>query len=159
MNKQQKIERWAQREVLRNIHTIIIDDDQGGYVAFGRYYLKPAAQLVEVYNLSNDLLGTFSSKRTAMSWCVAEKHGQLRLADSIRNLDIKKQNLSADIECRRQLADRSSNRDFTESVLTKLQSKVQSQAHVHRELEKCLNSAKYIQLRGFQNETARAISN
>lgn len=155
MTREQKLERWAEREVRRNLHTMIVDDESGGYVAFGQYHLRPADQVFEVYTLSNNLIGTFSNKRTAISWCVADNHKQLRLAHSIKTLDKKKQILSADIYCRRQMADRSRNTGFSEVVLTKLQPKVQQHTWVDQELEKCLNSAKYIQLRGFQNETAR----
>lgn len=159
MTREQKLERWAEREVRRNLHTMIVDDESGGYVAFGQYHLRPADQVFEVYTLSNNLIGTFSNKRTAISWCVADNHKQLRLAHSIKTLDKKKQILSADIYCRRQMADRSRNTGFSEVVLTKLQPKVQQHTWVDLELEKCLNSAKYIQLRGFQNETARISGN
>jgi hypothetical protein len=57
------------------------------------------------------------------------------------------------------MADRSRNNGFSEVVLTKLQPKVQQHTLVDQELEKCLISAKYIQLRGFQNETARTSGN
>lgn len=157
--QEQKLECWAEREVRRNIHTMIVNDQSGGYVAFGRYHLRPAHEAVNVYMLGNILIGTFSNKRTAISWCVADNHNQLNLAQNIKILDTKKQTLSADIYCRRQMADRSQDTRFSEVVLTKLQPKVQQHTLVGQELEKCLNSAKYIQLRGFQNETARTSGN
>jgi len=159
MTQEQKLERWAEREIRRNLHTMIVSDQSGGYVAFGRYHLRPADQAFDVYTPGDNLAGTFSNKRTAISWCVADNHNQLNLAQSIKTLDTKKQTLSADIYCRRQVADRSRNNGFSEVVLTKLQPKVQQHALVDQELEKCLNSAKYIQLRGFQNETARTSGN
>lgn len=159
MTREQKLERWAEREVRRNLHTMIVDDESGGYVAFGRYHLRPNYQTFEVYTLGENLVGTFSNKRTAISWCVADNNNQFKLAQSIRQLDTKKQILSADIHCRRQLADRSRDAGFSEVVLTKLQPKVLQHTWVDQELEKCLNSAKYIQLRGFQNETARTSGN
>jgi hypothetical protein len=159
MTREQKLERWAEREIRRNIHTMIVNDESGGYVAFGRYHLRPAFQAFEVYTSGDNLIGTFSNKRTAISWCVADNHNQLRLAQSIKTLDTKKQTLSADIYCRQQMADRSRNNGFSEVVLTKLQPKVQQHTLVDQELEKCLISAKYIQLRGFQNETARTSGN
>ena len=159
MTREQKLERWAEREVRRNLHTMIVDDASGGYVAFGRYHLRPTYQAFEVYTPGDNLIGTFSNKRTAISWCVADNHNQLRLAQSIKTLDTKKQTLSADIHCRQHMADRSRNNGFSEVVLTKLQPKVQQHTLVDQELEKCLISAKYIQLRGFQNETARTSGN
>ena len=155
MTREQKLERFAERELKRVYTELIIDDEHGGYVAFGRYHLRPTHQAFEVYTQGNNLVGTFSNKRTAISWCVADNNNQLQLAQSIRQLDTKKQILSADIKCRRYLADRSRDNGFSEIVLTKLQPKVLQHTWVDQELEKCLNSAKYIQLRGFQNEIAR----
>ena len=155
MTTQQKLERWAEKEVKRNLHNMIVDDESGGYVAFGKYHLFPEEQLFSVYSLSGDLVSTFANKRTAISWCVADNKNLIALAQNIKNLDFKKRCLVADIHCRRQVAERSSSQRFGETVLTKLQPKIEQQVAIDRELEKCLNLAKYIQLRGFQNETAR----
>ena len=100
MTRDQKVQRWTEREARRSLHTMIIDDEKGGYVAFGRY-------------------------------------------------------LSADINYNKQMAHKGKNHEFQELVITKLESKVGHYSLVDRELEKCLNLAKYIQLKGFQNETAR----
>ena len=45
--------------------------------------------------------------------------------------------------------------EFQEIVETKIQPELDAVAGVRAELEKCINSAKYLQLRGFSNETAR----
>jgi hypothetical protein len=134
---------------------MIVDIDKNNYVAFGKYYLCLERQSVSVHSLSGDLIGEFGNKRTAISWCVADNKNMLSLAQNIKSLDRKKSLLSADIHCRRSVADQSRQQGFSEMVLTKLQTKIQQQIMVDRELEKCLNLAKYIQLRGFQNETAR----
>jgi hypothetical protein len=159
MKKEQKLERFAEREFQRNLHTMIIEDKDGGYIAFGRYRIIPNGYRVDVLTLSEDLAGSFSNKRTAISWCVADKYNQLNLAANIKNLDIKKQSMENDLYVTRSQADRSRNTDFTEVVLTKLQPKVERLSLLNNELEKCLNSAKYLQLRGFQNETARTSDN
>lgn len=155
MKSNHKLEQWAEKEVKRNIHTMIVNIDNDNYVAFGKYYLSLSQQSVAVYNLSGDLIGEFANKRTAISWCVADNKNMLSLAQNIKNLDRKKNLLSADIHCRKSLADRSRQSGFNEMVLTKLQTKIEQHVMVDRELEKCLNLAKYIQLRGFQNEIAR----
>ena len=154
MTREQKLERWAEREVRRNIHTMIVNDESGGYVAFGRYHLRPADQLFEVYTPGDNLIGTFSNKRTAISWCVADKYHQYNLANNIQMLDHKRQQLAADIYCRRSQAQQGRTEDFYETVNTKIQPKQELLDSVTAELEKCINSAKYLQLRGFSNETA-----
>jgi hypothetical protein len=67
--------------------------------------------------------------------------------------------MEADLYVTRSQADRTRNEGFAEVVLTKLQPKVERLSWLNNELEKCLNSAKYLQLRGFQNETARTSDN
>jgi hypothetical protein len=148
MTSDQKLERFAEREFKRVYTKLIIDDEHGGYVAFGRYHLRPNSLGVAVYH-SDDLVSVFSSKKTAMSYCVADHLKQFQLAQNIRILDHKKQSLTADIYCRRGQADRSSRPEFREIVHTKLALKIENLTLLNQELEKCINSAKYLQLRGF----------
>jgi hypothetical protein len=51
----------------------------------------------------------------------------------------------------------SRNEDFYEITTTKIQPKIAQYNLVSTELEKCVNQAKYIQIRGFNNETDRTI--
>jgi hypothetical protein len=154
MNQEQKLDIWAEREIKRNLHTMIVADEEGGYVVFGRYYIVPGHQLYTVFS-NDDKIGTFSSKRTALSWCVADKSQNITLARTILNLDQKKQQVSADIDCRSRMAQAGRTPEFQETVRTKLEPKIIMYKSISSELEKCVISAKYIQLRGFSNETAR----
>jgi hypothetical protein len=92
-----------------------------------------------------------------MAWCTADKHEQYNLSNSILVLDRKKQALAADIYCRKTLAERGKHETFYEIINMKLQPKIDQYNSVSTELEKCVNRAKYIQIRGFNNETARTI--
>jgi hypothetical protein len=151
--QEQKLERWAEREISRNLKHMIVDDQSGSYVAFGHYYLEPQAAGYSVRTWDRHIY-TFANKRTAISWCVADKYHQYNLANHIQTLDRKHQQLAADIHCRLNQATRSRHQDFYETVNTKIQPKQAVLESVHSELEKCINSAKYLQLRGFSNETA-----
>jgi hypothetical protein len=148
MTRDQKLERFAERELKRVYTELILDDEQGGYVVFGRYHVRPVTAGVAVYH-SDDLVSTFTNKRTAMSWCVADNAKQYSLARNIQILDNKQQSLAADIHCRRSQAQRSSRSQFSETVMTKLSIKIQRYNSIQSELEKCVNSAKYLQLKGF----------
>ena len=61
----------------------------------------------------------------------------------------------ANIACRRQLVAKSRSIEFQEIVETKIQPELDAVAGVRAELEKCIALAKYIQIQGFLNETAR----
>ncbi len=149
----QKLERWAEREFGRNLKHMIVDSESGSYVAFGRYHLEPQTHGYSVSTWDR-LIHIFSSKRTAISWCVADKYHQYNLANNIQMLDHKRQQLAADIHCRRAQAQQGRTEDFYETVNTKIQPKQELLDSVTAELEKCINLAKYLQLRGFSNETA-----
>jgi len=154
MTQEQKLERFAERELKRVYTELIIDDEQGGYVAFGRYYLRPQDSGIAVYQ-SEDLVAVFSNKRTAISYCVADRFNQLKLAREIEILDFDKQKLDTDLETSHLQITRTKSTDLREMIQTKIQNKLATRRVVNAELEKCLNSAKYLQLRGFSNETAR----
>jgi hypothetical protein len=149
MTREQKLERFAERELKRLYTELIIDDEEGGYIAFGRYHVRSAPAGFSVYHNSNDLVSTFSSKKIAILWCVAEHLQKYNLSQNIQLLDSKKQTLTADIHCRQSQADRSSRLEFREIVRTKLAPKIENLTVLNQELEKCLNLAKYLQLRGF----------
>ena len=154
MNKSQKLEKFATKEIKNLQNTMIVPDGQGGYTAFGKYKITPKKEYVVVQVKNNETL-RFGNKRTAMSWCVADKLKKYDLAYNILMLDNKRESLASDIHCRQQLANKSRSEDFYEFVNTKVQSKIDYINVLDTELEKCLNSAKYWQLKGFANETAR----
>jgi hypothetical protein len=149
-----KLEQFATKEIQRLTGSLIVSDGNNGYNAFGQYHVIPRSDHVAVSIKNRDSI-TFGSKRSAISWCVADHLNQHALARSIHLLDNKKHSLAADIQCRRALAERSHSQDFYESVTTKIQSKVEYYNTLSHELEKCINSAKYWQIRGFSNETER----
>lgn len=154
MNKEQKLERFAEREIKRNLDSLIIPDEEGGYVAFGKYSLKPSEQGVTVSTWDRDI-HIFMNKRHAISWCVADHNHRIMLATRILSLDAKKRTINSDVQLRRNIAERSRSESFYESINTKLQPKIQMLEMLNNELEKCINSAKYLQIKGFTNETAR----
>jgi len=154
MNKTKKLEAFAEREIATIQNNLIVSDGKGGFYAFGKYKIVPDNNMF-VVNMSTQDPVRFGSKRSAISWCIADKLNQYLLARTIHTLDNKKHSLAADIRCRKTIAEQSQSADFKEAVFTKVQSKVEYLSTLNTELEKCLNSAKYMQIRGFSNETAR----
>ena len=156
MTRDQKLENWAERELKRNIDRIILEDGSGTIVVFGRYKIQPQDTGFCVSTWDREI-HNFSSKKTAMSWCTADHQGQYNLSNNILVLDRKKQTLAADIYCRKILGERGRHESFYEIVNMKIQPKIDLYNSVNSELEKCVNKAKYLQIRGFNNETARTI--
>ncbi len=156
MTREQKLERFAERELKRNINSLIIDDGEGCIVVFGRYYIEPVESGFRV-STWDKVIHCFSSKKTAMSWCTADKQRHYNLSNMILVLERKKQALAADIYCRKTLGERGRTESFYEIINMKIQPKIDLYGSVSAELEKCVNQAKYMQIKGFNNETARTI--
>jgi hypothetical protein len=156
MTPTEKLERFADRELRRNIQHMVVDNGNGTVVAFGVYVIHQTRESVTVSTPDQDH-GKFSNQRTAMSWCTADKFKKYNLAREIQQLDQRRQGLVNDLHCRMTLRDRSRDTEFKETVTTKLEPKIQRLRYVNTELEKCINQAKYLQIRGFNNETARTL--
>ena len=153
-SKDQKLEQWAERELERNMHKMIVSDPHGGYVAFAKYHIQPTGQGYMVRTWSDEI-HEFGSKRAAISYCVADNNNRINLATQIRVLDTKQQILTNDLRCRQAQCNRARTQDFYDTVEAKILPMASRLEAVNNELEKCVNMAKYIQIRGFHNETAR----
>lgn len=155
MNTDQKLENFTEKAFSQIFDRLILPDG-AGYMLYGEYSVQPQHHGYVVTS-RNYRPEWFASKRSAISYCVADHYRQYKLAANIKILDQKKHQLVNDIECSRQIAKKSRNGNFSESVLAKTQPKQRQLAAVNSELEKCLYSAKYMQIRGFSNETARSV--
>jgi hypothetical protein len=138
-------------EVVKNL---IFRDEDDSYRVFDRYRIINEHPGFRVLCSASDV-GLFGSTKTALSWCIADKNQAYNLARDIFNLDVKLRSLTNDINTRANIADRSKDPQFRETIETKLESKIIRKKQVEQELTKCVNYAKYCQQRGFNNETIR----
>lgn len=149
MNTQEKLYKWFEKNFNENVSCMIFESPDGqGWVAFGFYQIKPANGKFQVWYYEN-LQAEFGDQRSALSYCIADRLQQVRLAREIQILDNKKQQLEADVGFARAQARQCRSADAREMILSKIQTKHAMQQVVTAELEKCVNSAKYLQLRGF----------
>jgi hypothetical protein len=155
MKYDHKLEVLLEKEFKKHSANSIVSDDTGtNYLVFGKYEITqtPGGFLVSDWHSP---LHCFSAKRIALSWCIADKYQRYNLSNNIVILDRRQQVLKTDIFCSRKTAEVSGHESFYEIVNTKMQPKIDMLESVTAELEKCVNSAKYLQIRGFHNETAR----
>ena len=152
--KDRALEKWVRKELHNVTHNLILRDDAGGYDLFGRYRITPTGAACVVY-MDDQVVGEFTNTRVAVSWCVASKYRQHDLADYLLETDRALCNISADIDVRSRIAERSRKPRFREDVGTKLETKIIRRKKLENQLSKYVDWAKYLQQRGFQNETAR----
>ena len=152
MKTSQKLAALAEQELPKLLNHVIIADGEK-YRVFGSYVLRQTAQGYAVA-YKDDPVGTFTSTRSAVAWCIADKNRQYNLANEIQHLDFTLLRLRNDIEVRGGQA-RKSYGNFWETVSAKAAHRKEQSQQIENELTKCINSAKYWQLRGSNNETAR----
>jgi hypothetical protein len=154
MNSLKEFERALSQEFRDILPNTIFKDEDGAYSVFGKYRLEPTHPGYRVWCSATEV-GTFNTTKSALSWCIADKYHAYNTARDILELDIKLGALSADIAARTAIGERSTRWEFRDGVGTKLETKIIRKKQVENELAKCVNWAKYIQQRGFNNETAR----
>jgi hypothetical protein len=154
MKSNQEFDRMFRQEFRETMPNIIWQNDDGVYEVFGNYRIQPERLGYRVFCSATDV-GMFSSTRTALSWCIADKNKAYNTARELLTIDNKLAALTQDINIRAAVGDRSKSPDLREIILTKLESKIIQKKLLENELTKCVNWAKYCQQRGFDNETAR----
>ena len=154
MIREQDVERLFRQEFRDLMPNVIWQTDNGSYEVFDYYRILPEQSGYRVFCSATEV-GSFSSTRSALSWCIADKNRAYNTAREILETDRKLACLTNDIGARAALGDRSKNPALREIILTKLESKIIKKKLLEKQLAKCVNWAKYVQQRGFDNETQR----
>ena len=149
-----RLEQIIQPEIELLKSNLIVPINKKEYQVFDKYYIQSTNNAF-VVKLRDNICGEFSTLRYALSWCVADKYNQYNLANSLKTLDNKLSYLSEDVSTRELLARKFKDQECREIAYLKVQNKKMHIASIKEQLEKCVNLAKYWQIRGFNNETAR----
>jgi len=150
---QQRLEQLAQ-EGLDLVKQNMIWHEAGRYHLFGEYQLELHKSGCVMRSTRHDDR-QFGSVKTALSWCIANKYQRHDVAREIQDLDQQQRIGTADLEVRLQLARRQSDPVRRETAMLKVEHRRRQLAQITDRLTKCVNLAKYWQIRGFNNETAR----
>jgi hypothetical protein len=152
MKASRKLAALAEKELPLLLNKVIIEDGKK-YRVFGKYTIHPIPSGFQVRQ-RDDEIGAFSSTKSALAWCIADNLHHFNLARQIKELDQSVVRLRNDIYVRRELADRTAGNTW-ENLINKTSARQEHTQVLEKELAKCINLAKYWQLRGNSNETKR----
>ena len=155
MIKDQEVERWITQEFHHMLPMLVWQNEDGVYEAFGKYKIVPQNPGYTVL-IDNDEQGFFNSTRTAISWCIADKYQRYNLARELLTYDNMLSNISNDIFVRTGIANKTCDPNKRENIEMKLEPKIIQKKELETQLTKCVNWAKYLQQKGFENETSRS---
>lgn len=131
-----------------------IFETEDGYLVFDEYSVSKNKQAVTVRPRNKNPI-EFTALRYAVSWCVADKYRQYNLADEILQYDLQRKGLQNDIRTSTLLLSKIKSYDIKDVVEAKRSNKQAVLLSITDRLDKCVNVAKYWQIRGFNNEIAR----
>jgi hypothetical protein len=122
--------------------------------AFGKYLIKPDQGDFFVYRGAT-FAAQVSSARIALSWCIADKLGKHELAREIQALDRQIGWRESDIIYHSHTQDATSDPIKKSIASDRLHESRARSKQARERLSKCVDLAKYWQLKGFRDETAR----
>ena len=146
------LERLTRDHLLNNPNAIIRLDDT--IRAFGRYTITRTPGCFQVYR-SATLAAEPCSSKVAISWCVADKYGKDTLAQELITYDLEVERRSDEIMYYRNTLAHSQDSTLRFVVADRLAQSLARLKYAQEQLDKCVNLAKYWQLKGFKDETAR----
>ena len=156
-DKLEKLEKFAIREMDHLAGIFMIKDDVGGYVMYDRYHLTPVPgrrtwQVVKF----DQIIGEFETKRLAGAWCIADYYRQYKLEHELFFFNSEYMKVCTKIDQAR--AGLSRDPERRDMQIARIMRDKDYKRHLENALDKLVSSAKYIQLRGFSNETERSIA-
>lgn len=155
MKKQQAaalLQKLAQEHVLNDTNTIVSNQDY--FQAFGCYTVYLKNNLHHIYK-NRVLVETVCSRKSALCWCIADKYKIKALSASIKNLDQDLDRKNSEIAHYKNVLQADVPTERKSVIADRLLESVLKAKHIHNQLNKCVNRAKYWQQKGFNNETAR----
>lgn len=145
------------RQELPALMADTIVQSKSGWDVFKNYNIVKNNNDFAVYERGTKI-GDFSNTRTALSWCIASKRNKINMANQILNLERNKQRLLSHVTCLKQLAKQSKTTDMHDLLTIKIIAEDSRINSIETELNKYVSLAKYWQIQGFNNETARTIT-
>jgi hypothetical protein len=136
-------------------HNAMIKVD-GNYELFNYYtVVKNANKTCTVTKYLRDSR-KFSSIQPAVAWCIADKLQRFDTARQISDLDQQCNAIRNDVAITQKMTSRITDSSRQEIVIAKLIHKQSNLKAMENQLTKCINLAKYWQIKGFiRDETAR----
>jgi hypothetical protein len=148
-------------QVLKQLTDQHLFNDPNGVIAnkevihaFGMYTILHKKGSYNVYK-SNVLRVQTGSSRSALAWCIANKYNIDALAQKIVDFDRLFYNKKNEIH--HYTAAMHENKDLERRYIlfNRLEQSILYANKYKEQLNKCINSAKYWQQKGFENETSR----
>lgn len=153
------------RQIHKKLKTIVNDEIlsnsaesmvkiKDSYIIFGKYRIVENSDLWNVYDHS-ELTASFSSSRSALSWCILNNLGHYDACRDLTFYDNFYSFKKTDLERFKIKISTTKDPNARQILAAKASQSLIEKFQLKKQLNKCINLAKYYQTRGIDNETAR----
>lgn len=122
--------------------------------AFGCYSIAENSGEYKIYKNKVHVTSA-NSYKCALAWCIANKNNLKSLQEKLNRLQKELSWKQNEIEFFKHAINQPIPSERKYVIEDKLLLSIQRAKHLRKQLNKCLDSAKYIQQKGFNNETSR----
>lgn len=123
-----------------------------GYQAYSEYNITQVNDLWVVTSNYYDAPRVFSLAKSALAWCIAHKTGKYDLAGRIMHLDGRLAAKQTDIEILSYLLKQPTENPERKFIMQcRLSEDIHNRQSYKQQLAKCVNSTKYIKIKGSSN--------
>ena len=126
------------------------------YQAFDQYLIKETEFGWHVISDSLPAPLLFNTSKVALAWCIAYKVNMLKLASNMLWLDNMVATKQIDIDILTHILDNDNELDNRTMLVARLMEDINSRQSYKEQLSKCVESAKYIKLKGTNNAINRS---
>lgn len=146
------LENLTKTHLFNNPNGILQSEDS--IQAFGSYSINKTKSGYKIYKNRVETAETTTAKN-ALAWCIADKYCISNLKEKILQYDSELANKHATIAFLKHAINHVTELNRVTVLEDKLQDTLYKAKHTKNLLDKCINRAKYYQLKGFENETSR----
>ena len=122
--------------------------------AFGIYTIEKNSNRCKIYK-RKVVTAEVNSIQAAMSWCVADKYNLYDLKTRLVRFDKELERRQNDLVFYKSIINSSADYESKSVILDRISECNNRYNFLKKQLTKCINSAKYCQQKGFDNETSR----
>jgi hypothetical protein len=152
--KEQKIERFIKKQLdnKKVNQVMMLLNPQGRYILFGKYIIDRQGEVYQVSIENNDREFTFSSLKTAITWCSFNYRRKIPECKQIEAIDRKLLSLEVDVIQQTNILNNSKDDDKRLIYVTKIEEQLIKKKILTTQLNNFINLSKEWQLQNFNLE-------
>lgn len=146
-----KVNNFIKKEIVNNSETldvILLPFDADSYILFGKYIINKTGSCYLVTN--NSIEKTFTTLKTAITWCIFNERRKTIECRQIEQLDFKLASLEVDLFQKKKMLNSISDEGYKTVYITKIEEDTIKKSLLLKQLNRFINISKDWQSKKFE---------